>query len=107
MVAVRQNFQSNKHMEATEFPQVNLHLGEDQPEFQTLPAYHDGEGRVIACFKPSPEELAEIQRTGVIWYEQHCFDRPFQPMMIFAKSPFEEQAATPETSEACADTDKA
>lgn len=68
-----------------EFPEVNVVLGDGQSQ---LPVYASQSGRVTCCFEVSPEELAEIVRTGRIWMQQLTFGRAFQPIMLTTYSPF-------------------
>lgn len=93
-------------MNPIDFPQRNLMLAEDQPEYQTLPIdlkkvdTIDKEGNVqkdvpweaTACFelRLSKEEIAAIIASGkvAIWYRQSLFGSPFQPMFISTKNPY-------------------
>lgn len=105
-------------MKAIEFPGVNVRIAEDQPEYQTLPALIgpvpvcdcpvcfgepeklptceqcDGQGQLNAvgatfCFELSPEELAEVNRSGRIWHTVVTFGQPLQPQsMTVEKPPF-------------------
>jgi hypothetical protein len=71
-------------MKAVDFKQSNLTLVGD--DCFDLPVYHDNL-QSISCWKPSEEELAEINLTGTIWLSvigQH------PPVMLSGKSPFEE-----------------
>lgn len=102
-------------MTSITFPQQNLELAKDQPEYNTLNVFvesrevmharADGRGMghngtaeaekkvvpwsMIACFELSDEEIEYIRQTGKIWYKQMLFGNQFHPMMIMAKSPFE------------------
>lgn len=84
-------------MKAIEFEGVNVRIAEDQPEYQTLPARigpvplmegHDAMGATF-CFELTPEELAEVNRTGRIWHTVVTFGQPLQPQsMTVEKPPF-------------------
>lgn len=106
-------------MDAIEFPGVNVRIAEDQPEYQTLPAFVGdipmtcevcegnpanlnpgfvpcpackGEGvlkvpGITCCFKLTPEELAEVARTGVIWHTVLTFGQPLQPQRMSLQRP--------------------
>jgi hypothetical protein len=65
-------------------------LAEDQPEYETLPIHvsNTPQRECTACFELSPEELAEVQRTGRIWYTQLTFGNPFQPIRMSVLYPF-------------------
>lgn len=83
-------------MNAIEFPGVNIRIAEDQPEYQTLPAFGgdipiDDAGNTVpgitCCFKLTPEELAEVNRTGVIWHTVLTFGQPLQPQAMSIQRP--------------------
>lgn len=104
-------------MTAVDFPQRNLMLAEDQPEYETLPVFVnrkwvdvDGENGEItsqeipwsmtAAFELTDEEIAEIVATRRIWHTQMLYGHPFQPIHMSTRSPFEQQTETiPETVE--------
>lgn len=96
-------------MIAVDFPQRNLELAKDQPEYQMLPVYcevkevilpngpFDEQGAVItrqvpwtmtACFELSDEEIAEIVATKKLWYKQCLYGHNFQPVMMSTQNPF-------------------
>jgi hypothetical protein len=78
-------------MDAIEFPEVNVILAKDQPEYVPLPVFVDGRDEmkpVTACFKLTPEELEEINRTGVLWYTQCTFGNAFHPVRMSTQNPF-------------------
>lgn len=55
--------------EPTEFPGMTGSLKPppgDEERVGPLPVRRL-EGRVVSCWRLSPEELAEVQRTGVVW----------------------------------------
>lgn len=79
-------------MQSVKFPQANIALAEDQPEYETLYVHHNADdktGAVTACFELDKSEIAEIVRTGKIWYTQICFGELFQPISMSTKNPFE------------------
>lgn len=68
-------------MRAIEFDKVNLRIAEDQPEYETLPVFHDPkEGSVTFCFELSPDELEQVGKTGCIWIKQLTFNKAMQPI---------------------------
>lgn len=92
-------------MIAVNFEQANLMLAEDQPEYETLPVFvetREAEVRdpvqglikkpvaweMTACFQLNAEEIAEIVKTGNIWYTQCLFGQPFQPVRMSTQNPF-------------------
>ncbi|PKP11977.1 MAG: hypothetical protein CVU09_00315 [Bacteroidetes bacterium HGW-Bacteroidetes-4] len=78
-------------MKAIEFPQVNVRIAENQPEYETLPALvsSEPEGRITTCFQLSDEELKEIALTGKLWHLQLAFHQPMQPIALSTQIPFE------------------
>jgi len=78
-------------MTAVNFPEANIQLAEDQPEYETLPILCDTtkpEQPMTCCFKLTPEELAEINATGIIWHTQWTFGQAFQPILMTTQKPF-------------------
>jgi len=78
-------------MEAISFEEANIILGEGQPQYVPLPAHIDREDSatpMTCCFKLSPEEIEEIQKTGVIWLRQLTFGTPFHPIWLGTNKPF-------------------
>ena len=57
------------------FPGQNIVFGENQPEYQDLPALAlpAPEFEVITCWQFTPEELAVINKTGCIYFSQLRF----------------------------------
>ena len=80
-------------MRSITFPEANLPLAEDQPEYETLHVHLDvtkPEVPMTACFELNKEEIEEIVRTGKIWFTQWTFGSGFQPIKIQTENPFEE-----------------
>lgn len=98
-------------MKAVDFPERNILLAEDQPEYETLPVYadvlvaeestvdekgnlHNVEKPYInsmtACFELSDEEIEELVRTRKLWYTQMLFGNQFQPVCLSTQNPFTE-----------------
>lgn len=70
-------------MTAIEFDEVNIRIAEDQPEYETLPAFHNKEeGSVMFCFQLNKEEIDEIVKTGKIYMKQLTFNRPMNPVSM-------------------------
>lgn len=93
-------------MDAIEFPQQTFILAKDQPEYIPLPVhvryYQDEEGNLLhrgdnnpipqemtCCFKLTPEEIEEINRTGQLWHTQCVQGDLFHPIRMTTKNPFE------------------
>lgn len=96
-------------MLAVDFPERNLMLAEDQPEYETLPVFmevkevmvangpKDPQNAIVtknvpwsmtACFELNKEEIEEIIRTGKLWYTQMLFGNQFQPIRMSTQNPF-------------------
>lgn len=77
-------------MEAVTFEQCNVIYAENQPEYSPLPAYREpgAEGRIITCFKLTPDELNKVAETGVIWVSILTFNKPLQPLLPQVDNPF-------------------
>jgi hypothetical protein len=98
-------------MRSIEFPQANLALAKDQPEYETLHVYtemkeiensfvvEESENPIVtekrtipwsmtACFELSDEEIEEIVRTKKLWYTQMLFGNQFQPVGMSTQNPF-------------------
>lgn len=68
-------------MIASEFKEVNIRIAENQPEYETLPAFHNhNEGSMTFCFELNKEEIDEIVKTGKIWFKQLTFNKPMNPI---------------------------
>lgn len=70
-------------MTPKKFDEVNVVMGEGQPEYKPLPAHRNPEtGEVIMCFSLSEEEKARVQETGEIWVSLLTFKHPMQPIIV-------------------------
>lgn len=59
--------------------------GVSEAKVKTLRVFRDGE-QVISCWKPTQEEIDEIQRTGRVWLGVMGITMP--PVYITGFSPF-------------------
>lgn len=78
-------------MDAIDFPERNVELAKDQPEYQTLPVLSEPEKEgqpMTCCFQLTKEEILEIVATGQIWHTQWTFGAPFQPIRMSTQKPF-------------------
>jgi hypothetical protein len=74
----------------------NVHLGENQEEYNTLYSFrkhYNPECEVVCKFELTDEEIAKIVETKTIYYSQLTFGNKFQPMVL---TPFEEEVYAPE-----------
>lgn len=76
-------------MKPVEFPEKNVVLGQDQPEYQPLPVFRSREeGEVISCWRFSIFERLKILFGADLWLRQLTFGRPFQPLLPELECPF-------------------
>ena len=78
------------------FPEANLILGAPTPEDAaagTVYGLHvhryrdlDGNPQILSKWQLTPEELEEVQRTGVVWF--NCWGETHAPMWISGADPF-------------------
>lgn len=83
-------------MRPVPFKESNLNMGAgDNPNTEDLPVAISlnsemSEGRqipfVVSCWKPTPEELAEINRTGEVWISTMGVPPP--PVCLMGHNPF-------------------
>ena len=71
-----------------EFPEQNLVLAEDQPEYLPLPSHRADDGEVISCWLLSWRERLRVLWTGRLWLRQLTFNEPLQPQLLEVESPF-------------------
>lgn len=82
-------------MEAIKFPQHNVVLAEDQPEYQPLPAFYGQIGPdekhtgFVFCHEFSEEEINILNSTKRIWSAQVTFGRKLNPVNVMVYDPFE------------------
>lgn len=72
-------------MKAIEFPEVNVRIAENQPEYETLPVYVDPEDPstpTTMCIELEPEEIKQVIDTGRIWLSTLTFRQPFHPIKM-------------------------
>ncbi|WP_231489884.1 hypothetical protein [Pedobacter sp. Leaf170] len=100
-------------MKSLKTVQFSLPLAETQDEYETLYIHVNRKDRLVpvtCCFKLSAEEIAEINKTGKIYYQQCLMAETdesgrvivdgngeatpanlFQPMSIYVTNPLDEQ----------------
>lgn len=75
-------------MNAITFPEVNLEIAKDQPEYNTLPANVDqASGVMTFCWEISDEDLAQIIETRKIWHRVLTGGGPLQPVAMTVTKP--------------------
>lgn len=75
----------------TAFEEANITFAKDQKEYIPLPAlaFGDEYGQVITCWQMTPEELAQVAKTGKVWLTMLTFNQPLQPVMLHGAEPFQ------------------
>jgi len=68
-------------MKPLKFDEVNVILGEDQPEYENLPALVQGD-KVVTCWELSEEEIEAIKNSKRIWMATLTFGQAFQPCLL-------------------------
>ncbi len=68
-------------MIAIEFDECNLRIAEHQPEYETLPVFHNPkEGSIVYCFELDEAEIKQVRETGQIYIKQLTFNKSMQPI---------------------------
>ncbi|MFO0806023.1 MAG: hypothetical protein U0791_23200 [Gemmataceae bacterium] len=80
-------------MKAIEFPEQNLVLAKDQPEYLPLPVYRAPDGLVVSCYRLTWRERLKLLVTGRLWFLQLTFNRPLQPQQPTVDYPFSKESA--------------
>jgi len=74
--------------EPIEFAEANATFkGDGTKRLKDLRCHIDG-NVTISCWKLSPEEIAEIVKTGVVWLGQMNYGKQLQPQAVWGDSPF-------------------
>ena len=75
-------------MKPIHFNQANITFAKDQPEYLPLPAYADGTGELVSCWKLTFYERLKILLTGRLWLWVLTFNQPLQPQLPSVEDPF-------------------
>lgn len=68
-------------MQPVKFKESNIIFGENQPQYQPLPAFLDEEGTVVTVWKLSLWERIRVLFTGRLYMITMTFKSPVQPML--------------------------
>lgn len=77
-------------MKAIEFPEVNVRIAENQPQYETLPVHIDTEDSATPttmCFQLDPEEIKQVVETGRVWMQMLTFGQSFHPIKMSLLKP--------------------
>jgi len=75
-------------MKPINFPESNVILAEDQPEYQNLPVLSEEDGTVTSCWQLTWKEKFRVLFTGKIWITTLTFRNAFQPVLPRIEYPF-------------------
>ncbi len=70
-----------------EFKQQNCIYGKNQPGYIPLPAHKDVDGIVTSYWKLSILERWTLLLTGRMYWQQHTFNDPLQPVKPSVSNP--------------------
>lgn len=71
-------------MKPVKFPGQNVVFGENQPEYQPLPALAMPDGEIITCWEITDEDIEKMTSSRRIYLSQLTFNRPLQPIKLMA-----------------------
>lgn len=74
-------------MQPIDFPERNLIIAENQPEYIPIPANLARDGVATFCWELSDEELKVLAETKKLWHQVLTFNRPLQPQMLMVEKP--------------------
>jgi len=76
-------------MKPINFPEVNQEIGKEQPQYITLPSkvIPSEKVEIWNAWKPTDEELKELNNGGVIWVCQLTFGAGFHPVKLQINKP--------------------
>lgn len=69
-------------MKAITFPEVNVEIAKNQPEFNTLPAHATKDGMMIIGFDLNEDEMKNLIRNKRLWIQLQVGPFPFPPFAI-------------------------
>ena len=69
-------------MKPVVFEGHNTVFAKGQPQYRSLPAFVDAEGKVIQCWELSEADIKTITETKQIWVMQMTFNEPLQPILL-------------------------
>jgi len=72
------------------FPESNLTLAKDQPQYMPLPVHrvpNDPTGRVVSCWKLNWRERLDVLLQGKVWQQTLTFNRNLQPQLLSTIQP--------------------
>lgn len=75
-------------MNIVEFPEQNVIIAKDQPEYRPMPAYWDKRtGEVTCCWQLTWRERLQLLFSGRIWHTILTFNSALQPQLLQLDKP--------------------
>lgn len=76
-------------MRLVEFPEADVVVGADQPEYIPLPAHRVGnhEGELVCCWRLTWSERLRLLLSGRLWHSILTFNDPLQPQRLSVEKP--------------------
>lgn len=77
-------------MNLIQFPEQNVIIAKDQPQYLPLPAHRrkdDPEGCLTCCWALSWRERLIVLLTGRVWHQVLTFGKSLQPQLLLASKP--------------------
>ncbi len=78
-------------MKPIKFKQQNCIFAMNQPEYRSLFAHKDKDGKVTSCWKFTFKERLKILFKGNLFIRNLTFNKPLQPQLPMIDNPFEEK----------------
>lgn len=79
-------------MKSIDFPEANLALAKDQPEYQTLYVFFNRLASpffpMTCCFELDEKEIEQIVKTKRLFFTQSTFGRGYSPINMNLENPF-------------------
>ena len=80
-------------MKPVSFPEQNVVIAKDQPQYLPLPAHiephdkYDPSRRTTFCWQLSWRERLTLLVTGKLWHQVLTFNSPLQPQLLLVEKP--------------------
>lgn len=73
-----------------EFPEVNVVIAKDQPEYRPLPCHRvpkSTKGEIICCWQLDWKARIKVLFTGKLWHSVWTFNDMLQPQLLLCDKP--------------------
>jgi hypothetical protein len=72
-------------MKPIKFKECNVEFAKDQPEYNSLHAFRDGNGVVVICWKLTLREAIRVMFRRRVWLSLMTFNNPLTPTFMSTK----------------------